>query len=272
MTTLKINEQIAFLRKQKGLTQEELANALGVTNQAVSKWESAQCCPDIQLLPTIAEMFDVSVDELLGYKAASTTSDIILELRKKVDSLPKGEDFDFTFRAAAALHAILLSKDMTSVPEKNSGWDTDNAIEHAENAQWGNSCINVPEITTAMRKGTVFFSNNHVDLVSIRLVPVKILTTVFVCYTLASELGFGKTELTVNIGIGGSKQIVDRIVINSFTKHVEYLCRKLKLLNHIRKFIIFSCRPQSFGMIVDHTNNISDNFLGCRFAKLGLSE
>ena len=69
--------------------------------------------------------------QLSIYKAASTTSDIILELRKKVDSLPKGEDFDFTFRAAAALHAILLSKDMTSVPEKNSGWDTDNAIEHA---------------------------------------------------------------------------------------------------------------------------------------------
>ena len=48
MTTIKINEQIAFLRKQKGLTQEELANALGVTNQAVSKWESAQCCPTLQ--------------------------------------------------------------------------------------------------------------------------------------------------------------------------------------------------------------------------------
>ena len=89
MTTLKINEQIAFLRKQKGLTQEELANALGVTNQAVSKWESAQCCPDIQLLPTIAEMFDVSVDELLGYQPASTASDIILEIRKKLTPCPK---------------------------------------------------------------------------------------------------------------------------------------------------------------------------------------
>lgn len=66
MTTIKINEQIAFLRKQKGLTQEELANVLGVTNQAVSKWESAQCCPDIQLLPDIAKLFGVSIDVLFS--------------------------------------------------------------------------------------------------------------------------------------------------------------------------------------------------------------
>ncbi len=160
MTTLKINEQIAFLRKQKGLTQEELANALGVTNQAVSKWESAQCCPDIQLLPIMAEMFDVSVDELLGYTPVSTADDIILELRKRIDSLPKGEDFDFAFKAAAALHTILLSKCMTSKPNANTGWDTEDAIEHAGKAEWGYSCVNIPEITTSMRKGTVFFSNN----------------------------------------------------------------------------------------------------------------
>lgn len=67
MTTIKINEQIAFLRKQKGLTQKELAVALGVTDQAVSKWESAQCCPDIQLLPDIADYFGVSIDELMGH-------------------------------------------------------------------------------------------------------------------------------------------------------------------------------------------------------------
>lgn len=159
MTTLKINEQIAFFRKQKGLTQEELANALGVTNQAVSKWESAQCCPDIQLLPDIAKLFDVSVDKLLGYAPVSTMGDIVLSLREQIESLPKGEDFDFTFRMAATLHTIILSKEMTA-DNMNPGWDTDEAMEHAGNAEWGYSCCSVPEITTTMRHGAVFFSSN----------------------------------------------------------------------------------------------------------------
>lgn len=83
MTTLKINERIAFLRKEKGLTQEELAKALGVTNQAVSKWESSQCCPDIQLLPYIADFFNISLDELFNRKQISPLYDIIASLRKK---------------------------------------------------------------------------------------------------------------------------------------------------------------------------------------------
>ena len=64
MKTIKINEQIIFLRRQKGMTQNEVTCALGATNQAVSKWESAQCCPDIQLLPATAELFEVTIDEL----------------------------------------------------------------------------------------------------------------------------------------------------------------------------------------------------------------
>ena len=134
MAAIRINEQIAFLRKQKGLTQEELAQTLGVTNQAVSKWESAQSCPDIQLIPDIAKIFDVSVDELLGYTPVSTSEDIVLALRKRIESLPKGEDSEFTFRIAAALHAIIFSKNFTkemTADIRNPVWDADDAIEQA---------------------------------------------------------------------------------------------------------------------------------------------
>lgn len=67
---MKLNEQIAALRKKKGITQEQLAVALGVTNQSVSKWELGQCCPDIELLPDIARYFGVSIDELMGVETA----------------------------------------------------------------------------------------------------------------------------------------------------------------------------------------------------------
>ena len=58
--------RIAALRKAKGYTQEDFSQILGVTAQAVSKWENDLSCPDIMLLPKIAQLFDISVDELLG--------------------------------------------------------------------------------------------------------------------------------------------------------------------------------------------------------------
>ncbi len=68
MDSLKLNDTICFYRKKQGLTQEELAVKLGVTNQSVSKWESAQCCPDISLLPKLSDIFEISIDELFGRK------------------------------------------------------------------------------------------------------------------------------------------------------------------------------------------------------------
>lgn len=64
-----LGTQIANMRKQKNITQEVLAQQLGVTNQAVSKWESEQCCPDVTLLPKLADIFGISLDELFGRPA-----------------------------------------------------------------------------------------------------------------------------------------------------------------------------------------------------------
>ena len=60
-----IGKRIAALRREKGFKQEELAQALGVSSQAVSKWENDQSCPDISLLPNLAKLLGVSVDTLL---------------------------------------------------------------------------------------------------------------------------------------------------------------------------------------------------------------
>lgn len=64
-----LGKRIAALRHQKELKQDELAEKLGVSPQAVSKWENDQTCPDISLLPKLAQELGVSVDELLTGKS-----------------------------------------------------------------------------------------------------------------------------------------------------------------------------------------------------------
>lgn len=78
-----IGERIARYRKEKGLTQEGLAKLLDVTNQAVSKWESDQCCPDIGLLPGLADVFEITVDALFGRETLPP---------RKVEGLPWAND------------------------------------------------------------------------------------------------------------------------------------------------------------------------------------
>ena len=63
-----IGKRIAALRREKNLKQDDLAQMLEVSPQAVSKWENDQTCPDISLLPKLAKTLGVSVDELLSGK------------------------------------------------------------------------------------------------------------------------------------------------------------------------------------------------------------
>lgn len=93
MGSLQIGARIAEHRKNKGITQEELAEHLGVSKPAVSKWESGQTYPDILLLPVIASYFDITIDELIGYEPQMTKE----EVRKLYHKLAKAfteEPFD----------------------------------------------------------------------------------------------------------------------------------------------------------------------------------
>jgi transcriptional regulator with XRE-family HTH domain len=77
-----IGTRIAEARKRKGLTQDQLAEAMGVSPQAVSKWENDISCPDITLLPQLADYFGISVDDLLRGPAAPEAQIVPEEERK----------------------------------------------------------------------------------------------------------------------------------------------------------------------------------------------
>ncbi|CRZ33503.1 DNA-binding XRE family transcriptional regulator [Herbinix hemicellulosilytica] len=82
-----IGKRISYLRREKGITQEEIAEKLGVTPQAVSKWENDISYPDILLLPKLAEILEVTVDELLSGEAKKETRLLPEEERKNIDDM-----------------------------------------------------------------------------------------------------------------------------------------------------------------------------------------
>ena len=69
MSNKSIGEMISSLRKEKGMTQSELAEKMNVTDKAVSKWERDLSFPDVNSIPKLAEILNVSVDELMQVKA-----------------------------------------------------------------------------------------------------------------------------------------------------------------------------------------------------------
>ena len=87
MANKSMGEIISTLRKEKGMTQKEIADMLKITDKAVSKWERDIACPDTQTIPKLAEILGVSVEELMnaksmppvGHKGAGYMIDIVLK-------------------------------------------------------------------------------------------------------------------------------------------------------------------------------------------------
>ena len=82
-----LGKRISENRKAKNIKQEELAEILLVSPQAVSKWENNISCPDISLLPKLSEILGISVDELLSGKKEPETKFVPEEKRKNIDDM-----------------------------------------------------------------------------------------------------------------------------------------------------------------------------------------
>lgn len=101
-----IARNISYLRKQREMTQDALAEKLGVTFQAVSKWENSVSCPDIELLPELARIFNVTVDYLFGIE--------------KIKEVPKVEP------AQQSLENVNMVS--TEIKNKDLPWEDDNEL------------------------------------------------------------------------------------------------------------------------------------------------
>ena len=89
-----IGKTIASLRKSKGWTQVELAEKLNVSDKAVSKWESESGLPEISQFPTLAKLFDVSIDYLMMGKIDETISLDDMDSNKRMFYLIKKDDVE----------------------------------------------------------------------------------------------------------------------------------------------------------------------------------
>ena len=88
-----LGEKIKDLRKAASITQEGLAEKIGVSRQAVTKWESDVGMPDVENLKIIANLFNITVDELLDYKK-EILGDIILEEKYSLDGIKEKVKLD----------------------------------------------------------------------------------------------------------------------------------------------------------------------------------
>lgn len=105
---MQLHQVIRKYRKEKGLTQEEMANALGITASAVNKWERGNALPDITLLGPIARLLGISLEELLSFRAELTPQEI-QKLVKEGDKRFSEEDYEEAF--AWAREQILQNPD-----------------------------------------------------------------------------------------------------------------------------------------------------------------
>ena len=135
---LNIGENIKRLRREKDITQEEFAEVLGVSCQSVSRWENGACYPDMELLPTISDFFNVTVDKLLGINEAVEEAHVARYLERYKNAISRGRVYDCIEIAREGVaeypnNYVLLNKLMEAL--FISGDDDGNIPEWRENSE-----------------------------------------------------------------------------------------------------------------------------------------
>lgn len=115
------NNRLYQLRKQKGLSQEELANRLNVSRQTVSKWEVGDSTPDVEKLIAISDLFDVSLDKLVMGKEdepqnpTTTKSELVTVLNEKVLTSNNKKKAKSVLKIVGIIAAVILLVDAISM-------------------------------------------------------------------------------------------------------------------------------------------------------------
>jgi len=123
-----LGKRIVANRKRLGMTQDQLAEQLGVTAQAVSKWENDQSCPDITMLPKLAEIFGITADELLGMESGQKVheAEVIAEEEPEGIHFQKGNwefNWDSGRRGALSMAMLVLLVGGLLLASNLMNWD-----------------------------------------------------------------------------------------------------------------------------------------------------
>lgn len=146
--------KIAYYRKAKNLTQEELASQFDISNQAVSKWETGQSYPDVELLPRIADFFEISLDELFGREFVQKSAAEVAD-----EAMQNNEAGDFIEQAVLPVPVTLPEVVTLPVPEYRDTYE-DNETLYAVLYQ-GSRLVHEEEIKTRFGRITSKLNFNY---------------------------------------------------------------------------------------------------------------
>ena len=236
-----LSEKIKELRKKKGLTQEELANALNVSRQAITKWESGDGSPDIENLKNIALYFHVSVDYLID-----STTEKVMDLKTKFQLVEiflfvfgiclgiVAKSFEFGFVMCLLMPGILVCIENIVLNKKYE--KEDNILAQKE--------LQEKTLPTDMF-GRILNTNKEAKSSRIKqyLVNSTLTISVWAIFSSIATL-FGKDAFTISTDL----KIIDNLTINNILNYILGFITGLLIL-FILEYVIYELKVKKYNKI-----------------------